>query len=218
MLIAEESFQLIEEYARLCSRNPNMEEQTAYVEKNNPKYKFLTDKYSPDHKYYSEYLTRLKKIDALDDEFSEKKKILEDKKIHITRRALVKVAMENCDLTDEAIEVVDKIIEIFNDSRKNTISDAKRKLKSIRMRNTNSIFKYINIKLFSKNIGNVDRRQAFTNRLNMIYLVNELLASQTYQFIDGFMESDGKSPCPLHILVSLAFELAEDAIFCKKYC
>ena len=120
MLIAEESFQLIEEYARLCSRNPNMEEQTAYVEKDNPKYKFLTDKYSPDHKYYSEYLTRLKKIDALDDEFSEKKKILEDKKIHITRRALVKVAMENCDLTDEAIEVVDKIIEIFNDSRKNT--------------------------------------------------------------------------------------------------
>ena len=157
-LIRTEDFQKIENFAETVSKpdGDKIEENTRDIQRDNPDYKFLWDRYSVENKYYNEYLSRLRKIKDADEILFDAGTEIEDKRVNIRRKCLALVEMKRCGLTVAGERKVDAVLKnLQTKADRNQILAMKRELESCReeARSARDIFSLVNMKLFYRTGG-----------------------------------------------------------------
>merc|ERR1712157_445049 len=212
MLIPEEDFTRIESFAKLAVHDPSLESSTKNEEFDNPEFSFLTKETSPAHKYYIEYLSRLKKITEADKILNQQTKNLDEKSVNIRRKCLIKAEIRRIDFSSSAQEKIDQIFtSITSKATKDTIVKARYDLEKLdySVSRCRDLFSYCNMKLFSEKLLEPDKNKILRARLHFLYLLNEIVAKGRKTVMDGLMATRGNEPCNLHVALSLYFEMAE---------
>lgn len=176
-----------------------------------PEYKFLIDKTSPSHKYYHEYLSRLKKIRDADDMLNSKIDSIEKRRINIRRKCLTKAEIKRCNLTKSEEEKISKIFNSIRDkANQDNIIRAKIDLDNLdfSVNRCRDLFSFCNMKLFAEKLAETSAEKLVKPRLHFLYLINEIVAStKTKNLIDGLMTTRGNEPCNLHVSLALCCEV-----------
>jgi len=213
-LIKEEDFIKIEQFATTVSKQGvEIEEAAADQNRNDPTWRFLWDRYCPEHKYYTEYLSRLKKIDVADEILHEEGSIVEQKRVNIRRKCLALVEMQRCNLPTGTEKRVEQILKnIASKAQRDTVLNAKRELtQSCEAPTTKDLFSFLIMKLYYFYVSDPRLKKAdvYRHRLHALYLINEVLAAKNQSLKDGLMETYGPEPCLLHVAICLVFEATE---------
>ena len=152
-LILESDFKKIESFAETVSKpgGDQVEKNTFDLHDKNPDWKFLWDKYSPENKYYNEFLSRLRKIKDADEILFDSGNLIEEKRVNIRRKCLALVELKRCGLTKNGERRVDSLLKgISVKAQREDILKAKRELEGCKeeCKSVRDLFGYLNMKLF----------------------------------------------------------------------
>merc|ERR1712071_199289 len=215
-LINESDFQKIESFAETVSKpgGEQIEQNTKESQNSNYDWRFLWDRYSPENKYYIEYLSRLRKIKDADEILFDSGNAIEDKRVNIRRKCMALMELKRCNLSAVGEKKIDGLLKSISvKTQRDGILRAKRELESCKSEceSVKDLFSYLNMKLFYNKANHPKTPTTDLNkhRLQSLYLINEILATKNSSMIDGLMETRSNEPCNLHVLIALAYETVE---------
>ena len=152
-LINESDFQKIESFAETVSKpgGDQVEQNTKESQNSKADWRFLWDRYSPENKYYTEYLSRLRKIKDADEILFDSGNAIEDKRVNIRRKCMALIELKRCNLSSVGEKKVGGLLKSISvKTQRDGILRAKREFESCKLEcgNVKDLFSYLNMKLF----------------------------------------------------------------------